>query len=244
MSSQPARRNESLEASRGADRPRAHGGTSDAERAIFEATERLLAEVPLHELSVAQIISAAGVSRATFYFYFSSKFAVVTGLLAQVMDEIFEVVQPFVGREDGQDPEPALRQSLQASTKLWAKHRRALGAVMEHWHAVPELRGLWLGVVQRFADAVAVEIERERKEGLAPPGPDSNQVAAALIWGTERCLYVAGLGVDKNIPREEDLVEPLMALWLGGLYGGKAPAKPRRKSAKSPARKPAARKRA
>jgi AcrR family transcriptional regulator len=94
MSSQPA--TGPLDASRGADRPRAHGGASETERAIFEATERLLADVPLHDLSVAQIISAAGVSRATFYFYFSSKFAVVTGLLAQVMDEVFEVVQPFI----------------------------------------------------------------------------------------------------------------------------------------------------
>ena len=53
-----------------------------------------------------------------------------------------------------------------------------------------------------------------------------------MIWGTERCLYVAGLGVDENIAREEEMVEPLMTLWLGGLYGvtgsstGKRKAKP------------------
>jgi AcrR family transcriptional regulator len=58
----------------GRQRPRAHTGEQDAEKAIFEATERLLAEQPLHELSVAQIITAAGLSRATFYHYFSSKF--------------------------------------------------------------------------------------------------------------------------------------------------------------------------
>ena len=231
MSSQPASRSTPLSASRSGDRPRTHDGTSDAELAIFEATERLLTSVPLHELSVAQIISSAGVSRATFYFYFSSKFAVVTGLLAQVMDEIFSAVQPFVGRTENQEPEAALRLSLQESTRVWAAHRPALGAVMEHWHAVPELSELWLGVVQRFSTAVAAEIDRERKAGIAPPGPDSKQVAAALIWGTERCLYVAGLGVDENLPREEDVVDPLMTLWLGGLYGGAYAAKPRRKSA-------------
>jgi AcrR family transcriptional regulator len=240
MSSHSAARTP-LEASRSTDRPRAHGGTSETEGAIFEATERLLVEVPLHDLSVAQIIEEAGVSRATFYFYFSSKFAVVTGLLAQVMEEIYEVVQPFTAREDGTAPEVALRQSLEASTALWAAHRPALRAVTEHWHEFDELRALWLSVVQRFTLAVAAEIDRERKAGIAPPGPDSRQVAAALIWGTERCLYVAGLGVDENIPREQDLVEPLMSLWLGGLYGGRAPAKPARKA---PARKAPARKRA
>jgi AcrR family transcriptional regulator len=241
MSSQPAAG--PLDASRGADRPRAHGGASETERAIFEATERLLADVPLHDLSVAQIISAAGVSRATFYFYFSSKFAVVTGLLAQVMDEVFEVVQPFIQRDDKTPPEVALRRSLEASTVLWREHRAPLRAVVEHWHAFDELRALWLAVVERFTLAVAAEIDRERAAGLAPSGTDSRTVAATLIWASERCLYIAGLGVDKNIPNEDELVEPLLALWLGGLYGGAPPpAKPARKSSKpAAARKPAAR---
>src|ERR1700716_1861472 len=88
-----------LQAAREADRPRGHAGASETEIAIFEATEKLLAEMPLHELSVAQIIRAAGVSRATFYFYFSPKHAVVIGLLARVIDALYEVVQPFVQRQ-------------------------------------------------------------------------------------------------------------------------------------------------
>src|SRR5215210_7350847 len=89
------------------DRPRAHKGSSEPEAAIFAATERLLADVPLHELSVMQIIGEAGISRATFYFYFSSKFAVLGGLLAIVMDEIFASARPFVDRETDDDPEEA-----------------------------------------------------------------------------------------------------------------------------------------
>jgi AcrR family transcriptional regulator len=211
---------ERLASARGGDRPRVHAGTSETELAIFDATERLLSEVPLHELSVAQIISAAEISRATFYFYFSSKFAVVSGLLARVMDEIFEVVQPFVQRTDEIAPEEALRQSLAGATQLWKTHRPALRAIHEHWNTTPELRTLWLAVVQRFTDAVAAEIDRERQSGLAPGGASSRQVAAALLWGTERCLYVAGLGVDPDLPDEADTLEPLLALWVGGLYMG------------------------
>src|SRR5258708_21070635 len=138
-----------LAATRGADRPRAHGGTSETEVAIFEATERLLADVPLHDLSVAQIISAAGISRATFYFYFRSKFGVVSGLLARVMDEIFTVVQPFIQRPDGVRPEDALRDSLSAAVSTWASHRPALRAIHEHWNTTDELRNLWIAVVDR-----------------------------------------------------------------------------------------------
>src|ERR1700716_3752473 len=103
-----------LEDSRSGDRPRSHAGTSDTELAIFAATEGLLADVPLHELSVAQIIGAAEISRATFYFYFSSKFAVLTALVEHAIAEIYEVSQPSLDRVDGLPIEVALRQRIQA----------------------------------------------------------------------------------------------------------------------------------
>jgi AcrR family transcriptional regulator len=208
-----------LATTRSADRPRSHGGTSDTELAIFDAAERLLAEMPLHDLSVAQIIAAAGISRATFYFYFSSKFAVVSGLFARVMDEIFTVVQPFTRREETIDPERALRESLSAAVSLWAAHRPALRAVHEHWNTTDELRTLWIKVVERFTEAVAGEIDRERAAGLSHDGADSRQLAASLLWGTECVLYVAGLGVDPNLRDEASALAPLMALWSGTLYG-------------------------
>ena len=93
-------------------------------------------------------------------------------------------------------------------------------AIHEHWNTTPELRALWLGVVERFTDAIAAEIDRERATGLAPGGAGSRQIAAALLWGTERCLYVAGLGVDPDLPDEPMALEPLLALWVGGLYAG------------------------
>jgi AcrR family transcriptional regulator len=219
MSRRPSTENP-LESSRQHDRPRGHHGTTDAETTIFDATERLLAEVPLHDISVADIIREAQISRATFYFYFSSKFAVVTGLLARVMEEIYDLVQPFVEREDGEAPADALRRSLEATFKVWADHRPTLRATHEHWHAVPELRQRWLAVVERFTDAVAAQIDRERAAGAAPAGPNSRQLAAALLWSTDRCLYVAAVGADPDLPSEKDIIEPLISLWMGALYGG------------------------
>jgi TetR/AcrR family transcriptional regulator, ethionamide resistance regulator len=208
-----------LGSARSGDRPRAHAGTSDTELAIFAATERLLVDLPLHELSVAQIIAAAEISRATFYFYFSSKYAVVSGLLARVMDEIYEAVQPFTRRSEDLSPERALRDSLEGATALWRRHRPAMRAIHEHWNATPELRHMWIGVVERFTDAIVAEVEREREAGIAPSAGNARQVAAALLWGTERCLYVAGLGVDPDLADEQHALEPLVALWVGGLYG-------------------------
>jgi AcrR family transcriptional regulator len=196
------------------------GERGDTQSEIFAATERLLERVPVHELSVAQIIEEAGVSRATFYFYFSSKYAVIVGLLTGIMDEVFEVARPFIERPDEEPPDEALRRGIQAGAQLWRTHRLAMRAVSEHWHAVPELRELWLQIVDRFTEAFAAEIDRQRKAGLAPAGIDSRCLVAPLLWATERCFYVAGLGVDDALASEDQTAETLYWLWRGTLYGG------------------------
>lgn len=185
----------------------------------MSATERLLERIPVHDMTVADIIGEAGVSRATFYFYFSSKFAVLNALLAQVMEEIYQVSQPYLNRDAGEPPATALRRGLEAATGVWSQHRAVLRATAQSWHAVPELQDLWLGVFERFTEAFAQEIDRERAAGIAPAGPDSRQLAACLLHGTERCLYIAGLRVDKNLPDEEAIVGALLALWQGSIYG-------------------------
>ena len=214
-----------LTTARSTDRPRQHTGASDTEQAVFAATERLISEMALHDLTVAQIIQAADISRATFYFYFSSKFAVLSGLLTGVMDEMFEVAQPFLNRQRDVTPEDALRQSIMAASRTWTHHRPAMRAIHEHWNTTPELRALWLGVVNRFTDAVAAQIDRERDDGVAPAGLPSRRLAATLLWSTERCFYVAGTGLDPDMPSEEEMIEPLMAVWTGTLYGASVPAR-------------------
>jgi AcrR family transcriptional regulator len=208
-----------LTAVRSGDRPRGHEGTTETEAAIFDATERLLADESLHELSVAQIISTAGISRATFYFYFSSKFAVLGGLLARVSDEIFDVVQPFVQRQESVAPEQAMRESLTAAVALWQRHRPALRAVHEHWNTTDQLRDLWISVIARFTRAVAAELERQKHAGLARHSIDSQTIAATLIWSTVQCLYVAGMGVEPNLPDEQAALSALITLWRSSLYG-------------------------
>lgn len=204
--------------SRPADRPRGHSGSSESEQLIFAATERLLAETPFHEVSVAKIIREAGVSRATFYFYFSSKFAVITALLSSVMEDIIASVTPFLERPADRTAAEVLRESMVAATTLWAEHRTLLRAVSEHWHEVPELGEQWTSLWGRAITLAAELLDRERAAGVAPAGPDSRHLAATLIWGTERVLYVSGLE-DDVFADERDCVESLIVMWHAALYG-------------------------
>ena len=204
------------------DRPHEHSRNSDAEQAILAATERLLAETSLHELSVAQIISAAGISRATFYFYFGSKFAVLTALVDRAIGDIRSVSQQMLGRTGELPIEVAMRQRIQASARIWDANRAVFQATVENWNAIPELRTMWLSALGRLTKALATEIDRERALGRAPTGPDSHALAATLVWTTERCLYVSGLGLADTLDGEQSTVEALTRIWLGAMYGGGA----------------------
>jgi AcrR family transcriptional regulator len=201
---------------------RARERNADTRTQIFAVTEQLLERVPLNDLSVAQIIKRAEISRATFYAYFSSKFDVVVGLLTKVTDDVYEVARVFIERAETDAPDDALRRSLEAAARLWRTHRFALRAANEHWHSVPEMKAMWLGAVERFTDGIAGEIDRQRAAGIAPPGPDSRELTTVLLWATERSLYVAGLDAGSPLPSEEGAVPALYALWRGAIYGANA----------------------
>jgi TetR/AcrR family transcriptional regulator, ethionamide resistance regulator len=191
---------------------------ASAAESIFSATARLLARQSFSDISVAQILIEAKVSRATFYFYFSSKFSVLSGLLERAMNDIFGTVQPFLARSPDDPPTVALQRSIRAVTQAWHRHRPVLQAANHHWHAEPELRSLWLAIAERFISAGAAEIDRERAAGIITSQVPSRTLAATLFWGTERVLYVAGLGVEPSLADEEAAVDVLVTMWRGTLY--------------------------
>lgn len=210
---------QALHGVRAGDRPRTHNGTSGAEQQILLATERLLETTPLTELSVAQILTEANVSRATFYFYFSSKYGPVTALLAAMVDRIFERVPLFTGGTDTEVGPELLNKGLAGAAGVFRDHRVILRATVEHWHSVPELRVLWLEIMERFAAAFAEQIDQQRAAGLAPPGPQSRALATALTWSSERLLYMAGLGVLPDLPDEDRTLPVIQSIWQGAIYG-------------------------
>ena len=104
---------------------KAHVTTRDE---ILFATERLLQQSRLHDITVADIIWEADVSRATFYSYFTSKHEVVANLLGNVMSEMYTVLNYSVLSSNSLRSRDSIRQLLTASIKLWSNHRAVLHA--------------------------------------------------------------------------------------------------------------------
>lgn len=192
-----------------------------AREAILAATERLLQQRPLHELSVGDIIAEAGISRASFYVYFSSKAAVIAAALRGVMDEVTVAAQPFhaPAPDESSDLEPAMRITLTRWVDVCRRHGALLRAVSEEWPHDAQLRDLWFAMLESMAAGTARVLTRARGAGDAPPGADARILATCLMWGYERVLHVAAVGSAVGLPDPDAVVEPLVQMMVGGVYG-------------------------
>ncbi|GAA5115797.1 HTH-type transcriptional regulator EthR [Pseudonocardia adelaidensis] len=187
--------------------------------AILEATESLLARRPFDKLAVAEILAAAGVSRASFYFYFGGKHDVLAELVRGAVQSGHATAESWTARAGGGPPEPALRRSVTAGSELWRRKAPVLRAIVENWHTDPQLTELWTVLMAGFTAATAERIERDRAEGVAPRGGlPADHLASALTWLSERLQYLAAAGV-APFDDEDVLVDTITGVWLAAVYG-------------------------
>ena len=118
-----------------------------------------------------------------------------------------------------------MSRSIGAAAQQWRDHGPVLRAAVQTWGSVPELRAFWEDVVRRFVKQSAARIAEERESGTAPPGPDPEALAKALIWMNERCFYTSSLGADPSLD-DDELVPTLTAIWLRSIYATFTPRPP------------------
>jgi TetR/AcrR family transcriptional regulator, ethionamide resistance regulator len=186
--------------------------------AVLEATSGLLATTSLAELSVAQILDAAGVGRTSFYEHFASKDDVVVKLMASLSDEVARELGPIFDRGD-RSPDEAFRLGLANLVDAASRSAPLVIAVAEEWPAIAELRAIWFQMLGDFTARLARLIDRERAVGVAPPGADAQALAASLVWTAERSFHVAAGGDHPTLREPRALVEPLVQLFVGSIYG-------------------------
>ena len=200
------------------DGPRPRGRRPTTHDAVLAATTELLETVPLAELSVQQILSAASVGRTSFYEHFSSKEDVVVKLLRSVSADIAREIEPMFARAE-RTPEQAFHEGLARLIRMWERYAPLMVTGSVEWPQVPELRRLWLRIHADLTRRIAAVIEADRASGLAPAGAEPEALAAALVWSTERALLVSRTGGNLALPRPEALVEPLTQLYVRSIYG-------------------------
>ncbi|MGY1835715.1 TetR/AcrR family transcriptional regulator [Blastococcus sp. SYSU DS0510] len=193
----------------------------DRELAILVTAERLLAERPLAAISVDDLARGAGISRPTFYFYFSSKDAVLLALLDRVVAEADAAMRhafdtPATGARDG------WARAIGTYHDTFRAHRALTVAWAQARSTNEEVRALWSAVVERWVQRSAAAIDAERARGAAPPGLAARDLAIALTSMNERVLYATFSG-DGPAVAEQDVVEVLLGIWLAAVYGTATP---------------------
>lgn len=181
---------------------------------ILRAVEAMLQSRRLEEMKVSEIVEAAGVSRATFYVHFDTKFSVVAALIEDHVDRQLEIWAPLF---EGAGPieEQLIRDSIVATLQRWEGHAAVLSAAIEGWHTDPEIHELWSAMLARFYEALETRIRRGDPVGAHV---DVEALAVGLIALLERCVYLAISTPDSVFARSDmAVVDTVTTIWSRSL---------------------------
>jgi AcrR family transcriptional regulator len=192
------------------------------EKSIFDATERVLRNRSIREASVAELIAAAGVSRATFYFYFASKYEVVTELFQRLLGDVFELFQArWLDRTTNpdEDQQEVLFELHSGCYALFREHAPIMRAVADAYPHEDVVSAAFEAMIGRLIDGCALKIADDREGGLAREGRDARELAAALIWMNERMFYVDSTPGSADWASDEAMARTAAAVWAAAIYG-------------------------
>jgi AcrR family transcriptional regulator len=193
----------------------------DRELAILQTMEKLLGDRPLAAISVDDLARGAGISRPTFYFYFSSKDAVLLTLLDRVIAEADATSEAAFTTASG-DRRAGWREGILAYFGTFRAHRAVTLAAATAVATSPEVQALWARGVEGWVQTCAETIDAERRRGAAPPGAPARDLAVVLTAMNERALHATFSGNGPSVA-EEDVVDVLLEVWLRAIYGTAEP---------------------
>ena len=196
--------------------PRRRRRREDSEQEILEAAERLLRERPFRELTVDDLMAATTQSRTAFYRHFTGRQDLLIRLLSDLNQELWEVSEGWF--KGSGDPLVEAREALERLAGVYQAHGPVLLAIAEAAHHDDEVERVYGALVQGFADGVVARLERDAAAGRASVSyPD--EVAAALVWMTERQLAVTFGRQETSAAERAATVEALYTIWTRTLYG-------------------------
>ena len=174
---------------------------------ILDALRALLEEgAPVAGLSVERIVSAAGVSRATFYVHFGGKAEVVTALSDQDMEPWLARALPVLA--DPTSDREAFAGIVRDLVRNWREHAAVSASLVELAEYDPAVREAWHGVVHRLAGELAEHLRRRWDGDPGAPASDPADLAEVIAWMVERVCHQM---VRSGSPAGDDRVAAALA---------------------------------
>ncbi|MUM18551.1 TetR/AcrR family transcriptional regulator [Mycobacterium sp. CBMA271] len=187
-------------------------------QAILANAEELLRDRPLADISVDDLARGAGISRPTFYFYFSSKEAVLLTLAERIIEEADANVASI-------DPAAMTsiaeywRAVIKAYFDAFGSHRAVSVALSGVQGANAELDQRWSEVTENWVANTTIGIDAERARGAAPTTIPARDIAIALNLINQSVMQSTFTGQQPAVA-DADVVDTLLHVWLNAIYGG------------------------
>lgn len=190
----------------------------DRQAALLHTAERLLSEGSLDDISIEDLAAGAGISRPSFYFYFSSKDDVLLALLDQVITEV-ELRVAELPRDFDTDPPAAWRRSIGVFVEVFTAHQAVSRAAVAALVRNTNVHDLWAKSMQTWIGYSSEVILAERERGAAPEGIDARELATALNLMNERVLTASFSGETPAVDHAH-VLDVLTSIWLRSIYAG------------------------
>lgn len=188
----------------------------EREAAILATAERLLDNKNFADISIDDLAKGAGISRPTFYFYFSSKESVLVSLLRRVVVEADNAL-------DAQAADPLAeatalwRNGIAVFVRTFSAHRTVSMAADQSRSSV-EIGELWSTFMQKWVVHGAAIIDAERARGVAPTTVPSIYLATGLNLLNEKIMLATFANEVPSVPAEH-VLDTLVHIWLASIYG-------------------------
>lgn len=182
-------------------------------RQIIEVATRLFAEKGYHPTSVADVVDAVGVGKGVFYWYFSSKEALLTEILRTGQSDRRRHQRDAIVGVD--DPVEQMAVGIRAGMEWMAAHRDLVTLIR---FAATEERfapGIRKGEAVAAGDAAA-PLRAAIAEGRIPEG-DPDLMARAVVGVTQHLGLLIASGDGDRDPGP--VIDAAVAFCIGGILG-------------------------
>lgn len=149
---------------------------------ILRAAQAALGEMDWNALTVDEVMRRTGMTRSSFYHYFSGLDEIAVGLVELFEHDLRASVDPWLRGETGdRDPEQATVTHLTAMFEVMAAHRTALHAVAQAAGGHPKVHQEWqTRILDHFIDLTARFIHHQVASGRSRVD-DPERLAQALV---------------------------------------------------------------
>jgi AcrR family transcriptional regulator len=177
----------------------------DARQEILDAARRLIAERPLHEVTVMAIMERTTLSRKSFYVYFRDRSELITALVRPLRAGADAALAHWTGAAD---PVAAGRAALRAAAGMYREHGTILRALFWASAGDPELAAARHDLTEPVIDTAV----RAISPIAADPDPERLRATVRPLV-TMNVHSLLALPSDATDSELDELVDTLASIW-------------------------------